>query len=272
MNVIQTKLSQTKSCSTIQLYDISGIYSSVNNIGGYNTPNLPISGIQYSTIQLAQYLQDYVNITVDGAPAQGMATGTVYNITNTPLNQPQTDFTPDIYQINYIVFWVNPKGVNITFSFTSGSNIVNYSYVTAGTDPQITGMSYFNLNGDSTLYQVASVSPPAISGSNSIGTITLTANVVTTQTLDGTKFYNGFSKLNYIDATCTVKNCVAANIANLPSNCSDDNQTFSALAQLFAIQSNMSIFNYARAQEIVRWLVIYCQNSNCYDGGDCGCH
>ena len=258
MNIINTTLSQTKDCSSIQLYDTTGTYSSTNT-GGYGTPNLDISHIQYAILQLSEYPNDYTDILLNQASAQSIAGGTVYNITNTVLAQGQSDFIPDVYATNYIVFFLNPALTNITFTFTSGSNLV--TYVNSGTDPLLSGISYFQINGDSTIYQIAS-----FSGSTSVGTLTLTIPFGSNTTVTGNHFYNGYSKTNYIAATCTIQNCVASQIAYPSDDCDCENEAFNALAMLFSIQSNMAVNNYTKAQEVIKWLSDYC------DEGDCGCH
>ena len=259
---INTNLSQTKDCTTIQFLETTGAYSSTN-LGGYGSSNFPISSIDHSILQISQFNNDYVNIAFNNTTAQSIANGTVYNITNIVLNQGQSDFISDVYLTNYIVFFQNLATSDIDFVFTSGSNLV--PYVNGGSlSAQLTGMSYFQIAGDPTIYQVAS-----ISGNNASGTITLTLPATTSQGVLGTNFFNGYSKENTIDITCPLKNCVASNIATIDKddncNCAD-NQAFAALGMLFAIQSNMAVSNYTKVQEIIKWLTVYC------DEGDCGCH
>ena len=259
MNVTNITLGQTKDCMSIQFNDSTGAYSS-SNLGGYGSPNLTIANIQYSILQLSVFNDDYTNIDFNLATAQLFANGTTYNILNTVLAQPQTDFTPAVYSFNYIVFFHNPATTTISFTFTNGSNIVTYT--NSGIDPFLSGIQYFQLTGDTTLYEVAN-----ISGDTASGTLQLTAPYAGIDSvIVGTNFYNGYSKQSYLDVTCTLQNCIASNIANSENCACEDNDNFNALAMLMAVQSNMAVANYTRVQEIINWLTLYC------DGGDCGCH
>ena len=128
--------------------------------------------------------------------------------------------------------------------------------ILSGTFP-LTNITHIFVNNF--LYEISS-----IAGNN----IYFTTNLNNSFTVTSIDVLFGFSTTTYFGAKCQITKCLHSKIAKIDiedcgCGCSEADNLCTPLALYSAIQPNIDLGKYTKAQDIIDYLTIYCGNDDC---------
>ena len=265
---IKHKITPNNSNRNIVLTETTGVYSSTNP-GGYGSTQVPApyretTDVDTSVLQLLNY-NGTVNFTgtstatvVDGiysvnyltVDATAIAAGTSKTIDLGTLI-PNT-YIDAVYK-SYYYNWFHGQFTILNNSTTS---------ITVGDIQEFVNASYIKIAYDSGLIEIFEI----VSLNTSTGELVLNGTVETIGPL--TTYLVGYSSIAYFANTYSINKCLHSRISKLAiSSCTCNNgcteKLYEAVMLYMAIQPNMDLGKYQKAQDIIEYLTNYCNDGCC---------
>jgi hypothetical protein len=265
---IKHKIAPNNSNRNIVLTETTGVYSDTN-LTGYGTAQTP-TGFR----EIVDILNSNLKVlTVNGTVTfSGGSTPTVisevystsYNNTNAQLiagGTPQTidlgtlipsTYIDGVYK-SYYYNWFTGIGT-VTTGTTNTLTVSNNTEFSVGNyiDIVIAGLHY--------IYEIVSIN-------TSLNTLTINGTVPVASTLVSS-YTIGYPSIAYFANTYSINKCLHSRISKLAiSSCSCDNKCtqklYEAVMLYMAIQPNIDLGKYQKAQDIIEYLTNYCNNGCC---------
>lgn len=268
---VKNKVTPNNSNRNVVLTETTGVYSGTNP-GGYgysqsptgyrNTANVASSNLELlnyngtvdfsggstSTIVDGIYSTSYIDTT-----AQAIAAGTSQTIDLGSLI-PEV-YVDSVYK-SYYYNWFTGLA-NVSYGSTSPTS----STIVVTNIEEFVNASYIDIfySGQNKIYEIVSVDVDAL---------TVVINGEISSLLFSTVYKIGYSSISYFASTYYINKCLHSRISKLAiSSCSCNNRCteklYEAVMLYMAIQPNMDLGKYQKAQDIITYLTNYCNDGCC---------
>ena len=273
---VKHKTIPNNSNRNIVLTETTGVYSATN-LTGYGTAQTPTGTREIADISISELFVLTANGTVTYT---GSVTPTIEGLIyafasdvpgggalNSVTAQSIANGNPATYDLNALAGYAYVDGIyktiyDVTFSDATPvtcSCIGNTTLTVSDTAPFL-GANKIRFNVSGTLYEYNIVSVNS-------GSLTLSANgPVLASAARG--FAIGYTSTAYFANTFSINKCLHSRISKLAiSSCSCDNKCtqklYEAVMLYMAIQPNVDLGKYQKAQDIIEYLTHYCNDGCC---------
>jgi hypothetical protein len=273
---IKHKIAPNNSNRNIVLTETTGVYSATN-LTGYGTAQTPTGTREVADIVLSELFILTANgsVTYVGSVIPTIV-GLVYAFAsdvpgggalNSATAQSIANGNPATYDLNALAGSSYVDGIykaryDVNFSDASTvtcSCIGNTTLTVSDTAPFL-GAAKIRFNRSGTLYEFDIVSV-------NTGSLTLSANGPVLNSV-AIGFSIGYTSTVYFANTFSINKCLHSRISKLAiSSCSCDNKCtqklYEAVMLYMAIQPNVDLGKYQKAQDIIEYLTHYCNDGCC---------
>ena len=268
---VKNKVTPNNSNRNIVLTETTGVYSGTNP-GGYGVSQSPtgtrvVTNIDNSTLEILNY-NGSVNFN-GGSTA--IVVDSIYNVNYT--NSEAKDFANGISKTIDLGSIIPEEYIDSVYkayyyNWFTGLSDVSYgstsptsSVIVVTNIEEFVNASYIDIfySGQNKIYEIVSIDVDAL---------TVVINGEISNSLFSTEYKIGYSSISYFASTYYINKCLHSRISKLAiSSCSCNNRCteklYEAVMLYMAIQPNMDLGKYQKAQDIITYLTNYCNDGCC---------